>query len=66
MTKLLACPFCSAIPAINSMQSGAGYWLVECKNPHCVVIVETRARERDTALSQWNSRPSTLSSADRE
>lgn len=60
MSQLLPCPFCGDFPAINIRQSGAGYWLVDCKNPRCVVIVETRAKEREVALQQWNTRVGAL------
>lgn len=56
--KLQTCPFCNMLPAINSRQSGAGYWLVECKNADCCVKVEAIARKREDAIEKWNIRPS--------
>jgi hypothetical protein len=56
--KLLTCPFCDALPSIDSRQSGAGYWVVACKNSDCGVKVEALARDRDKALQRWNSRQS--------
>lgn len=54
--NILPCPFCGSLPAINKRQSGGGYWLVECKNSDCNVIVEVGETDREVALQTWNSR----------
>lgn len=59
MAKIQLCPFCDATPKVEKRQSGAGFWLVSCRNPDCCVIVETRATDRADAVDQWNRRPLT-------
>jgi Lar family restriction alleviation protein len=54
--KILPCPFCGSLPAINKRQAGAGYWMVECLNSDCNVIVEAGELDRDAALQAWNRR----------
>lgn len=51
------CPFCGCKAILRSISyEDSCEYIVECKNPHCLILPTTYCLEKEEAIKAWNNR----------